>query len=68
MGDETMESRLNTLKHNGKERTLYNYYSAKKIYLTKTPAKYILVERKDSSLIKTISLTSRDTVVFDATV
>ena len=47
-----------------KEKTLYNYCSAKKIYFSYTPSKYVLLEKKDHKLFTSfVSLTSRDTMV-----
>lgn len=47
----------------GKERTLYNYYSSKKIYLACTPSKLVLLEKKKTKPV--LSLVSRNTVVIN---
>lgn len=46
------------------EKTLYNFYSANKIYLACTPSRIMLLEKKDrKSNVKSISLVSRNAVV-----
>ncbi|MBR3211196.1 MAG: hypothetical protein IKF71_04595 [Bacilli bacterium] len=44
--------------------SLYTYQSAKKIYFTKTPSKYFLIEKKTTTpTTKVLSLVSRNTVL-----
>jgi len=47
-----------------KEKTLYNYYSAKKIYLACTPSKLVLLEKKKTKPV--LSLVSRNTVIINS--
>lgn len=47
-----------------RDRTLYNYCSAKKIYFASTPSKIMLLEKKESCLSsKAIQLLKRKTVI-----
>ena len=46
-----------------KEKTLYNYYAAKKIYFVSTPTRFILLEKNNSSMNTEVSLTKRNTCV-----
>lgn len=46
----------------GRGKTLYNFYSAKKIYLAATPSKFLLVEKKSKPVL---SLVSRNTVIIN---
>ena len=57
-----MESKIHVANHECNEKTLYSFYSAKKIYFAKTPYKYYLLEKKKSSQ-KIVSLTSRKTIL-----
>ena len=43
-------------------KTLYNFYSAKKIYLASTPSKLLLVEKKEKPVL---NLVSRNTVIIN---
>ena len=45
-----------------KEKTLYNFYSAKMIYFEITPSKVLLVEKKPKLVL---SLVSRNTVIIN---
>ena len=38
-----MESKIHVANHECNEKTLYSFYSAKKIYFAKTPYKYYLL-------------------------
>jgi len=60
----TVETDLNTLKKNETKRSLYTFYSAKKIYLSRMSSKIVFLEKKaiDDSL-KVISLKERETIV-----
>lgn len=45
-------------------KTLYNYYDAKKIFLARTPNKYLLLEKMDdNTLIQSISLKKRNIAI-----
>ena len=56
-----MRINLEEYQHNNKEKTLYNYYSAKKIYFACTPSKYLLIEKKDTKVsVRTVSLKSHN--------
>jgi len=48
-----------------KDKCIYTFYSAKKIYLAYFPNKVVLLEKNDSftNKKKTVSLCSRETVV-----
>ena len=43
-------------------KTLYNFYSANKIYLASTPSKLLLVEKKEKPVL---NLVSRNTVIIN---
>lgn len=47
----------------GKEKTLYNYCSSKKIYLACTPSRLVLLEKKKNKQV--LSLVSRNTVIIN---
>ena len=45
-------------------KSIYKFHSAKKIYLTRTTSQYLLVEKDDDiSRMKSLSLSTRDTIV-----
>ncbi len=60
-----MRYKIENIQKEVNKKTLYNFYSAKEIYLARTPSKVILLEKKNQikSNIKSISLASRNTVV-----
>ena len=58
-----MEMKVREEQSYSKERTLYNYYSSKKIYLACTPSKLVLLEKKKSKPV--LSLVSRNTVIIN---
>lgn len=59
---DSMESRLSATNN---DRSLYTFYSAKKLYLAHLPQKYILMEMKDEyrNDRRVLSLVSRNAVV-----
>ena len=60
-----MDTHLNEVGYK-EEKTLYNFHSAKKIYLACTPSKYVLLEKKEKVFfVKTVSLKNRNTVVIN---
>ena len=64
LGGVGMRLNLNESKQDNMGKHLYTYLSAKKIYLARTPSKYILLEKKDvKPSVLTLSLVSRNTVV-----
>lgn len=58
-----MEMKCREEQNYGKEKTLYNYYSSKKIYLACTPSKLVLLEKKKTKPV--LSLVSRNTVIIN---
>ena len=58
-----MELKVNDEHTVVKEKTLYNYYSSKKIYLASTPSKLLLLEKKKSKPV--LSLVSRNPVIIN---
>ena len=58
-----MEVRLKAVKPEKNNKTLYNYQNAKKIYLTQTSTKLLLIEKKEESSCMTISLMTRNTTI-----
>ena len=47
--------------------SLYTFQSAKKIYFTKTPSKYFLIEKKNTTpATKVLSLVSRNTILISS--
>ena len=58
-----MELKVNDEHTVAKEKTLYNYYSSKKIYLASTPSKLLLLEKKKSKPV--LSLVSRNPVIIN---
>ena len=56
-------ARFNHL-HASNSTSLYTFYSAKKIYFTQTPSKYLLLEVNETQKNnQVVSLASRNTVV-----
>lgn len=56
---------LNKFKRDEAKKNLYTFYSAKKIYLARTPSKLVLLEKKENvkPSVKSLSLCTRNTVV-----
>ena len=64
-GDFVSIEGLNQLNRNIKneKKSLYTFHSAKKIYFAQTSSKYLLIEKKNNSEIKTVSLSKRNTII-----
>lgn len=53
---------MESIRHN--TTSLYTYQDAKKIYFTKTPSKFFLIEKKSiTPATKVLSLVSRNTIL-----
>ncbi len=65
-GDDFMKMKCNPMSLGASDRTLYSFHSAKKIYFAKTPFKYLLLEKKETVSMKTVSLTARNTILLNS--
>lgn len=54
-----MKFRFGIKQKDNKEKTLYNFHSAKKLYFQITPNEYLLLEKTNIIQEKSISLLSR---------
>ncbi len=58
-----METVWKQQKQEKSNKTLYNYYASKKLYLTHTSSKVLLIEKMNNSSFVTLSLMKRNVVI-----